>query len=336
MKLKNLLNELELHSGHFTKSSAYDVLMDFLFEDKVIPKSVANKIVSFVDNVEDPETKLPNDLKKLILSSGKKVYNEGNTYVIKTETPGNLVLYAAYNFDEPALDGLFFVGRLLTVLYNPTIKFSPQKQFKLNRVERIKLSEVPTEHRGKGYGSILYDSAMGTTSALYSDAILFSGSLSVWLKHIRRKSNFFGVYSGLRGVLLPIYDDEGMNPKNLKKTGGLSSSGFVSISKSVPSQLVKLQQFLDGINPHEVEEIIATVNKGKKVGNMTQEVIDRIEDAVSSEDLLKMTADDKIRFETKDTFSILRAKPFKAGFITTKESTIFVKEVGDELEWFLM
>lgn len=336
MKLKNLLNELELHSGHFTKSSAYDVLMDFLFEDNVVPKSVANKITSFVDNVEDPETKLPNDLKKLILSSGKKVYNEGNTYVIKSETSGNLVLYAAYNFDEPALDGLFFVGRLLTTLYKSELKLSPQKQFKLNRVEKIKLSEVPTEHRGKGYGSILYDSAMGTTDALYSDAILFSGSLSVWLKHIRRKSNFFGVYSGIRGVLLPIYDESGMDTKNLKKTGGLSNSGFVSISKSVPPQLTKLQEFLDGVNPHEVEEIIAVINKGKKVGNMTQEVIDRIEDSVSSEDLLKMTVGDKIRFETKDTFSTLRTKPFKAGFITTKESTIFVKEVGDGLEWFLM
>ena len=336
MKLTQILNELDLYKGHFTKSSAYDVLMDFLFEDNVIPKSVANKIVSFIDNVEDPTTKLPNDLKKLILSSGKKVYKEGNTYVIKTETSGNHVLYAAYNFDEPALDGLFFVGRLLTTLYKSELKLSPQKQFKLDRVEKIKLSEVPIEHRGKGYGSMLYDSAMATTNGLYSDAILFSGSLSVWLKHIREKSNFFGVYSGIRGVLLPIYDEVGMDKKNLQKTGGLSDSGFVSISRAVPSQLLKLQEFLNGINPHEVEEILATINKGKQVGNMTQEVIDRIEDAVSSEDLLKMTAGDKIRFETKDTFSTLRAKPFKAGFITTKESTIFVKEVGDGLEWFLM
>lgn len=36
MKLKNILNELEIRKGHFGKEKSFDMLDDFLFEDKMV------------------------------------------------------------------------------------------------------------------------------------------------------------------------------------------------------------------------------------------------------------------------------------------------------------
>ena len=337
MKLKNILNELEIRKGHFGKEKSFDLLDDFLFEDKMVSKEVANKVSDYVSTIsmdkKESETLLPKDLQRLLVGAGKKVYSQGTLYVIKKDITKESVVYVMYDFSKPAYDGLFFIGRLLTSLLRPELPLSPQKQFTLNRVEKISLSQLGVEHLGQGFGSILYDSAIKSTDALYSDVMLYSGSFKVWVNHMRNGSKFFGIYSGERKVLLPIYDEEGMDKSKFSKLE--MTSGFVAISKNVPSQLDKLTKFLDGINPHQVVEI--RVDRFKITpSDVTGAVIDKIDTSSDSEDLLTMTKDDKINLFTAQSFSKQKKIPFIAGYIISKDATIFVKEVGDGLEWFLM
>lgn len=337
MKLKNILNELEIRKGHFGKEKSFDLLDDFLFEDKMVSKEVANKVSDYVSTIsadkKESETLLPKDLQRLLIGAGKKVYSKGTIQVIKKDTDKESVVYAMYDFSKPAYNGLFFIGRLLTTLLRPELPLSPQKQFRLNRVEKISLSQLGVEHLGQGFGSILYDSAIASTDALYSDVMLYGGSFKVWVNHMRNRSKFFGIYSGERKVLLPIYDEEGMEKAKLSKLE--MTSGFVAISKSVPSKLLKLQEFLDGINPHDVQEI--QVSSKLKGSDLLDAITYKIDSSSDSIDFLDQSDSSyKVFFVTRKVFSGKQDTSFVAGYITSKEATIFVKETGGGLDWFMV
>lgn len=337
IKLKDILSELEIRKGHFGKEKSFDLLDDFLFEDKFVSKPVAKQISDYVSTIsadkKESQTLLPKDLQRLLIGAGKKVYSKGTIQVIKKDTDKESVVYVMYDFSKPAYDGLFFIGRLLTTLLRPELPLSPQKQFKLNRVEKISLSQLGVEHLGQGFGSILYDSAIASTDALYSDTILYGGSFKIWVKHMKNKSKFFGVYSGNRKIILPVYTDEGLENAKLKSLE--YSSGFVAITKNVPSQLLKLQQFLDGINPHNLVEIEANSRLG--ASDMLKAIVDKIDSSTDTIDLLN-TRDpsDKVFFFTEKSFSGKGQSPFVAGYILAKNATIFIKESGGGLDMFLL
>ena len=337
IKLKDILNELEVRKGHFGKEKSFDLFDDFLFEDKMVTKSDAKKISDYVStisaNKKESQTLLPKEFQQMLIRAGQVVYKSGTLCVIKKDTGKESVVYVMYDFSKPAYDALFFIGRLLTEFFRSNLPLSPQKQFKLDRVEKINLSQLGSEHLGQGFGSILYDSAIKTTDALYSDTILYGGSFKVWVKHMKNKSKFFGVYSGNRKIILPIYTDDGLERAKLKSLE--YSSGFVAITKNVPSQLLKLQQFLDGINPHNLVEIQANSRLG--ASDMLKAIVDKIDSSTDTIDLLN-TRDpsDKVFFFTEKSFSGKGQSPFVAGYILAKNATIFIKESGGGLDMFLL
>ena len=222
------------------------MIEDYLYYDGVIPKSVADKVMDEIDKSKD-EKPLSKDLQSLLTSkAGVKIYGSGTVSVFKKPTADGII-YSGFDFSQPAKKGLFFFGRLFTVKMSKRLNFSPKKQLNIDNAEEIHLSQVSKDYLGKGYGKLLYDAAMKSTDILYSDRVLFEGSFKMWINHIRRNSKFFGV-GGWGDVILPIFSEDGLNKTKLSQSEG----GFVAIPRKVPTQLIKLQEFLNGKEPYEL------------------------------------------------------------------------------------
>jgi len=312
IRLKKILNELDVNRGHFTKDSSMDLLEDYFYTDGgdgVIPKSIADKVMKVVDGSEGDKP-LPKDLQSLIVSkAGIKVYGSGTIYIFKKKV-SDRIIYSGFDFSQPAKNGLFFFGRLFTVKMSNKVNYSPKKQLNIDNAEEIHLSQVSKEYLGKGYGKLLYDAAMKTTDILYSDGVLYGGSFKLWINHIRRNSKFFGV-SGWGDVILPIFSEDGLNKTELRNLNRL-----VAITKKVPTQLIKLQEFLNGKEPHE---LVAFYTR-----DTFRNVIRDIESFGALEDF-------------KEDYEELSGDvKYGVGYIVTGNATIFVKESGDDLEYFVL
>jgi hypothetical protein len=195
---------------------------------------------------------------------------------------------------------------------NKRLNYSPKKQLNIDNAEEIHLSQVSKEYLGKGYGKLLYDAAMISTDILYSDRVLFEGSFKMWINHIRKNSNFFGV-AGEGDVILPIFSEDGLDKTKLMKA---TDGGLVAIMKKVPTQLIKLQEFLNGIEPHN---LVVFQTKEK-----LEVVTKNIESSGSLDDL------------AKKYYSLYGTLKSGAGYIMAGNATIFVKESGDDLEYFVL
>jgi hypothetical protein len=310
IQLKKILNELDVNRGHFTKDSSMELIGDYLYYDGVIPKSVADKVMDEIDKSKG-EKPLSKDLQSLLTSkAGVKIYGSGTVSVFKKPTADGII-YSGFDFSQPAKKGLFFFGRLFTVKMSKRLNFSPKKQLNIDNAEEIHLSQVSKDYLGKGYGKLLYDAAIKSTDILYSDRVLFEGSFKMWINHIRRNSKFFGV-GGWGDVILPVFSEDGLNKTKL----GESEGGFVAIPKKVPPQLVKLQEFLNGKEPHE---LVVFYTRDK-----LQNVIKDVESFGALDDFTEKY--DLVNGDVKDG----------VGYIITGNATIFVKESGDDLEYFVL
>jgi|688.fasta_scaffold520060_1 hypothetical protein len=310
IQLKKILNELDVNRGHFTKDSSMELIGDYLYYDGVIPKSVADKVMDEIDKSKG-EKPLSKDLQSLLTSkAGVKIYGSGTVSVFKKPTADGII-YSGFDFSQPAKKGLFFFGRLFTVKMSKRLNFSPKKQLNIDNAEEIHLSQVSKDYLGKGYGKLLYDAAIKSTDILYSDRVLFEGSFKMWINHIRRNSKFFGV-GGWGDVILPVFSEDGLNKTKL----GESEGGFVAIPKKVPPQLVKLQEFLNGKEPHE---LVVFYTRDK-----LQNVIKDVESFGALDDFTEKY--DLVNGDVK----------YGVGYIITGNATIFVKESGDDLEYFVL
>ena len=285
-------------------------IKDYLYGDLVIPRAVAVNIMKAIGRSED-DRPLPKDLQSLIVSkAGIKVYGSGTIFIFKKPTRDGII-YSGFDFSQPAKNGLFFFGRLLTVKMSKKLNYSPKKQLNIDNAEEIHLSQVSKEYLGKGNGKLLYDAAIKSTDFLYSDGVLFEGSFKMWINHIRRNSKFFGV-SGWGDVILPIFSEDGLNKTKLSQSEG----GFVAIPRKVPTQLIKLQEFLNGKEPYE---LVSFYTRDK-----LQNVIQDIESFGSLDDFM-----DKYEMVNGDV-------KYGVGYIITSNATVFVKESGDDLEYFVL
>jgi hypothetical protein len=310
IQLKKILNELDVNRGHFTKDSSMELIEDYLYYDGVIPRSVADKIMNVIGKSEGDKP-LPKDLQSLIVSkAGMKVYGSGTTFIFKKTTRDG-ILYSGFDFSHPAKNGLFFFGRLFTVKMSKRLNYSPKKQLNIENAEEIHLSQVSKEYLGKGYGKLLYDAAIKSSDILYSDGVLFEGSFKMWINHIRRNSKFFGV-SGWGNVILPIFSEDGLNKTKLGEIEG----GFVAIPKKVPTQLIKLQEFLNGKEPHELAVFYT--------GYTLKKVIRDIESFGVLDDFIE-----DYELESGDV-------KYGVGYIIAGNATVFVKESADDLEYFVL
>ena len=313
IQLKKLLNELDVRRGHFMKDTSLDLIEDYLYNDGVVPNSVADKIMDAINSAED-DRPLSKPLQSLLISKvGTKVYGSGTIQVFKKQTPDGII-YSGFDFSLPVQSGLFFFGRILTEKLDRRLEYSPKKQLNIDNAESIHLSQVSKDHLGKGYGKVLYDAVMKSTDIVYSDSVLFEGSFKVWINHIRRKSKFFGIV-GWGGVIFPIFTEEGLNKTKLMKVSDFSG-GLVGITKKVPTQLIKLQEFLNGVEPYDIA-IFSTEDK-------LQGVMKDIESFASMNDFMN---------DYSHEYGSLKSG---VGCILSGNSTIFVKESGDDLEYFIL
>lgn len=339
IKLKSIVNEIEFESGHYGSKKSWLMLEEFLKNYDFVPERAAMKILSYVDNTKGDEP-LPKELQQILIDSFDEILKKsGKLYILRKDA--GLNHYVCFDFSKPARGGLFFIGKMITMKFNKQFGYSPQKQFGFDKVENIKLSEVAANYRGQGYGSKLYDALLGYVDAVFSDDLLYQGSYNVWINHIRKRSKFFGVLinADWTQTILPIYNEETLKKSKLSDP---QIKGFVGIIKSPPAQLLKLKTFLDGINPDEVF-VLDTEPRNIPKNKILDFVIDAIEDSVSSEDLLNQEEpedDNKpwIYFDVNDDYWIGRKNTnhFKAAFIPLDFANIYIKEVADGLEWFLL
>ena len=290
-----------------------ELIEDYFYADGgdgVIPKSIANKVMKVISGTEGDKP-LPKDLQSLLISkAGIKVYGSGTISIFK-KTISDRIIYSGFDFSQPAKNGLFFFGRLFTVKMSNKLNYSPKKQLNIDNAEEIHLSQVSKEYLGKGYGKLLYDAAIKSTDILYSDGVLFEGSFKMWINHIRRNSKFFGV-SGWGDVILPIFSEDGLNKTKLSQSEG----GFVAIPRKVPTQLIKLQEFLNGKEPYE---LVSFYTRDK-----LQNVIQDVESFGALDDFTEKY--DLVNGDVK----------YGVGYIVAGNATVFVKESGDDLEYFVL
>jgi hypothetical protein len=95
-----------------------------------------------------------------------------------------------------------------------------------------------------------------------------------------------------------------------------SEGGFVAIPRKVPTQLIKLQEFLNGKEPYELV-VFYTDDK-------LQNVIQDVESFGALDDFTEKY--DLVNGEVK----------YGVGYIITGNATVFVKESGDDLEYFVL
>lgn len=344
INIKNLiptgLNEITLSKGDFGKRSASNMFSYIkapeanLHIDKIIDKSLLDRVSKFVDEEADDEDLLPKNLQRELLNSGERVFKSGSFYVIKVQGnllglisnvpgpmkgkyKGKMQVYLGFDFSQPVHNYGFFVGYIFTKKFRKAIPWSPKRTLNLDEVEQVHYSEISVEHRGRGYGKLMYDAILKTTDALYSDVELYEGSFKMWAYHIRKYVKFFGAAT-FNGLILPIYDETAIEKQNVENI-----AGFVGLKNAVPPKLIELKNFLKDRNP--VDVLTINLPNGR-----LESIIQDIESAVSMDDLL----------EKRESYAKNKEWSYKknhdCGVIITSSAAVFIRESGDELKYLLI
>lgn len=341
--IEQALTEIDLKKGDFLQQSAMKLFLNLadserklhispIFSTRAIAK-VYKFILESNKNKED-DVLLPVELQSLLLKAGSLVYKKGSIYIIKVKRGGayggSVNAYLGFDFSKPAADGLFIIGYIFTKTYNKSIPYSPSKQLDLKNVEQVTYSEVALEHRGIGYGKVLYDAILKETDALFSDTTLYQGSLKMWMYHISRKAKFFGVLTEDQ-IILPIYNEGGLDEMTAE-----SVRGFVGIKSEVPPKLKELKTFLKDRNPNQV--LLVQVVSNSRTKPRLQSIVDDIESATSVEDLIE----DPLR--RNYMYDPLEAPGGEgdvedfdtACIILEDKATLFIRESGSGLKYMLL
>lgn len=342
IRLKNILGEIETGAGDLNKYTG-EMLFQNVFDevygiDDIIELersgfffvgSKSNEINRVMIDFSKKNKKMPKEIKDKILKPFGKVIRSTGDIVITLQGGGDFdYIYHMFDFSKPVemIDRTgfgdnrpvfainFYVGNIFTEKVNRQFYYSPKKQLGLSNIQQVHLSQIGTEHRGQGYGAMLYDTVAGSVDAIYSDSILYKGSLAMWTKHMRKKSRFFGaILSDEDGIIVPISGE--IDKKVIR-----AADGFVSIFKNVPPKLIEMKNFLSDIPLEQIYISEPIENNEISVNRM----IDALERSISINDLNK--AIESWQIESKYTTAIY----------LHEKTTFVVKEVGDELDYMLI
>jgi hypothetical protein len=222
--LKELnLDELELRSGDLYVNDTktyYTFLEDFGLDSDDIDVYGAN-----LD---------PNILKKTVLSEDGPYQ-----FIVPSNYTGTLYLVNSAGTDLES----YVIGTVDVSVINLTGKNG--KPFRITGAE-IHLTYVTEPWRGKGLGYKMYLMLLKAYKNVFSDNILYEGSLAVWVKKLAplgaESGNFFGAQVG--GIIVPM-SAEDVGNRNILNDVGLD---HLIISVSPPQVLLDIKRKLSGLS----------------------------------------------------------------------------------------
>lgn len=342
IRLKNILNEIDTGAGHLNQYTG-EMLFQEVFDEVYglenfielgrsgffFVGSKSNEINKVMVDAAKKNKKMPKEIKDKMLKSFGKVIRSTRDIVITLQEGGDFdYMYHMFDFSKPVemIDRTdfgdnrpvfainFYVGHIFTEKINRQFYYSPKKQLGLSKIQQVHLSELGKEYRGQGYGAMLYDTVAGELDAIYSDSILYKGSLAMWTKHMRKKARFFGaILSDEDAVIVPISGE--IDKKVIR-----AADGFVSIFKNVPPKLIEMEKFLSGIPIDNIHISYQIENSDVNLKRMT----DTIERVTTLSEFNEALFGEKLNAS------------YTAGIFLHSKVTFVVKEAGDELDYMLI
>jgi len=148
---------------------------------------------------------------------------------------------------------------------------------------QIVLTYISELYRGKGLGALMYYMVLVHYKNLFSDNILYEGSRAIWTNKIypaTQLGGFFGVETG--GFYAPLTLEDAKNDKIMKMQDIVS---YVA-STTPSSQMIKLQDYLDGLSLSKGEYGIYTYKKSSEEFDELVSESESLEDVITDRDMI--------------------------------------------------
>jgi hypothetical protein len=148
---------------------------------------------------------------------------------------------------------------------------------------QIVLTYISKPYRGQGLGALMYYMVLVHYENLFSDNILYEGSRAVWTNKIypaTQLGGFFGVETG--GFYAPLTLEDAKNDKIMKMQDIVS---YVASTSPSP-QMVKLQNYLDGLSLSKGEYGIYTYKKSSEEFDELVSDSESLEDVITDPDMI--------------------------------------------------
>jgi GNAT superfamily N-acetyltransferase len=305
IKLIELLNELnldelELRSGDLYVNDIktyYTFLEDFKLDSDDLDVYGANF---------DPSI-----LKKTVLSEDGPYQ-----FIVPSTYTGTLYLVnsAGTNIED------YVIGTIDVSIINLTGKDG--KPFKITGAE-IHLTYVTEPWRGKGLGYKMYTMLLQAYKNVFSDNILYEGSLAVWVKKLAplgaKSGNFFGAQVG--GIIVPMSAEDVSN-RNILNDVGLD---HLIVSVSPPQVLLDIKQKLADLSLSNGDYGVFEPSMKIKVAQF-QDIVDEsvsIDEVLSEADLYQV-------------LGILEDNQYSTIVVALQDAMVILRETGDDVEMQLI
>ena len=299
--LKELnLDELELRSGDLyvdDMKTYYTFLEDFNLDP--------DDIDVYVDNFD------PTILRKKILSE------EGPyQFIMPAEYTGTLYLA---NSEGTNLES-YVIGTMDVNLISVSNKSG--RPFKITGAE-IYLAYVTEPWRDKGFGYKMYTMLLNKYGNVFSDSILYEGSLAIWVKKLAplgaKSGNFFGAQVG--GIIVPMSADDVSNRDVLKDVG----LDHLIVSVDPPQVLLDIKRKLAGLSLSDGDYGVFEPSMKIKV-NQFQDIVD--ESASIGEIIDQANLYQVLGTSGDDQYSTI--------VVALQDAMVIVRETDDDVEMELI
>jgi len=294
------LDELELRSGDLyvnDMKTYYTFLEDFNLD--------MDDIDIYIDNFD------PAILKKKILSE------EGPyQFIMPVEYTGTLYIV---NSEGDNLES-YVIGTMDVGIISVSSKSG--RPFKITGAE-IHLAYVTEPWRDKGFGYKMYTMLLNKYGSVFSDSILYEGSLAIWVKKLAplgaKSGNFFGAQVG--GIIVPMSAGDVDNRDILNDVG----LDHLIVSVSPPQVLLDIKQRLAGLSLSNGDYGVFEPSMKIKVAQF-QDILD---ESVSISDVL----------EGADLYQVLGISgddQYSTIVVALQDAMVIVRETEDDVEMQLI
>jgi hypothetical protein len=148
---------------------------------------------------------------------------------------------------------------------------------------QIVLTYISKPYRNQGLGALMYYMVLVHYENLFSDNILYEGSRAIWTNKIypaTQLGGFFGVETG--GFYAPLTLEDAKNDKIMKMQDVVS---YIASTNPSP-QMIKLQDYLDGLSLSKGEYGIYTYKKSSKEFDELVSDSESLEDVITDPDMI--------------------------------------------------
>ena len=305
IKLIELLNELNLDELELRSGDLYvddiKTYVTFLEDFRLDPDDLDVYGANFD----------PNILKKTVLSEDGPYQ-----FIVPSTYTGTLYLVNSAGTDLES----YVVGTVDVSVINLTGENG--KPFKITGAE-IHLTYVTEPWRGKGLGYKMYTMLLKAYKNVFSDSILYEGSLAVWVKKLAplgaESGNFFGAQVG--GIIVPM-SAEDVGNRNILNDVGLD---HLIVSVSPPQVLLDIKQKLAGLSLSGGDYGVFEPSMKIKV-NQFQDIVDE------STSIIEV-------LEGADLYQVLGTlgdDQYSTIVVALQDAMVIVRETDDDVEMELI